>query len=195
MHTNQSSICRVSRTSLDQPCWTGGRGKRGPLLTWMAEHDAEITAARASEPPRSWRDIASDVEGAGVVSRDGSPYTIDDLRTTWFRLASQRARSRSTVAPRNVSPPGALEQGHTSAAQARPEHISTEKIRVFRWITKKLVGRGTAAAAAQRSIPSSQGLAELPIVPAKPVSSNIAASLPPTSADSMPPVRRFGEEL
>ena len=195
MDNRDSKIEEIARARSRQPCWSGGRGKRGPLWLWMEQERVVITAARDRGPYVSWSDIAKSAEAAGVQNKSGGPYTADDVRTTWWRLSSERAASGSN-APRSAQTVTRLAKLRpTGTASGETRHRS-KKVKRLKWLLKLLDPSAALAVSkpVQRHDAQVQSTAGAPSNGGRGLTGVDGPTVKRITANTMPPIRRFGDD-
>src|SRR5689334_19431664 len=66
---------------------------RSPIYRWLFEHHAEIAAELRNQVRPAWTALAETAADAGVLDKDGRPYSKDAVRMAWKQLERDLSRS------------------------------------------------------------------------------------------------------
>lgn len=104
---------RANRTEPRPSDWKGGKGRRGPLATWLLRERAAIVRGKTPGEAATlltWEEVARLAYQDGVYRPGGQPYSERQLSKAWSDLAGRGLVPRlvgqaGTIAPAPISQP------------------------------------------------------------------------------------------
>jgi hypothetical protein len=81
-----------------------GRGRRSPIVVWMAENRIVLEQGFAKSAP-DWSSFAAYLGDHGLTDGDGKRPTAEATRQAWYRTKSMAAVARASAQPAPVLPP------------------------------------------------------------------------------------------